>query len=117
MKYYSDLLKKPFDTVEELEKAEKEKKEQEFAIQKKNEERTLKAKEVEAAYKSYIETKKKAFKEIDDAYNNYIALRNKFVNDYGSFHMTYTNNDGEEKFTLTDAFNSMTDLINDLFSF
>ena len=37
------------------------------------------AKEVEAAFKAEME-----------AHNKYIELRNKFIKDYGSFHMSYT---------------------------
>jgi len=117
MKYYSELLKKPFDTVEELENAEKEKNEQINALKVKNEERTERAKEVENAYKKYIETKKKLFEEIDNSYNEYLKLRDKFVDDYGSFHMTYTNKDGEEKYSLTDAFKTVSDLFTELFGF
>lgn len=117
MKYYSDLLKKPFDTVEELEKAEQEKKEQINALAKKNDERKDRANEVQDAYKKYIEIKKKNFEEIDNAYNEYLKLRDKFVDDYGSFHMTYTNKDGEEKYSLSDAFKSINDIFTELFGF
>lgn len=117
MKYYSELLKRPFDTVEELENAEKEKKEQITALKVKTEERTTRAKEVENAYKNYIETKKKLFEEIDNSYNDYLKLRDKFVEDYGSFHMTYTNKNGDETYSLTDAFKTVNDVLTELFGF
>ena len=100
MKYYSELLHKPFTTVEELEKAEQEKREQLDALKVKTQERTIRAKEVENAYKNWVELKNKYFKEIDDAYEKYEELLNKFVKDYGSFHMTYTNENGVETYNL-----------------
>jgi multidrug resistance efflux pump len=84
MKYYSDILKKTFDTekacleaekahTDELALAEKQKKEL-------AETRKARAKEVE-----------NAFKDLQQAQKNYNELRNKFVKDYGSFHMTFSN--------------------------
>ncbi len=116
MKYYSELLKKPFDTVEELEKAEQEKKEQINALKKKNEERTTRAKEIENAYKSYLDTKKKAFEEIDNAYYHYLELRNKFVDDYGSFHMTFTDKDDNGNYSLSSSFEDVTRFFNEFFN-
>ena len=46
---------------------------------KKSAERAARAKEVEDAYKAEVE-----------AHAKYIKLRNQFVDDYGSFHMSYT---------------------------
>ena len=117
MKYYSDLLKRPFNTVEELEKAEQEKQEQINALKKKNDERKDRANEVQDAYKKYLEIKKKNFEEIDNAYNDYLKLRDKFVDDYGSFHMTFTNKDGNENYSLTDVFKDVNDIFTELFGF
>ena len=100
MKYYSELLHKPFDTVEELEKAESEKKAQLDALKDKTKERTKRAKEVENAYKNWVDLKEKYFNELDEAYEKYEELLNKFVKDYGSFHMTITNDNGVEKYNL-----------------
>ncbi len=100
MKYYSELLKRPFTTVEELEKAEQEKQAQIDALKVKTRERTTRAKEVENAYKNWVELKNKYFEEIDKAYEKYQELLNQFVKDYGSFHMTYTNENGVETYNL-----------------
>lgn len=83
MKYYSELLNKTFNSVEELEKAESETKrlEQERKIKEKQlrEERGNRAKEVEEAYKIANEAQKKANKLLAD-----------FIKDYGSFHTSIT---------------------------
>lgn len=75
MRYYSDTLKKLFETEEELKKAEVEFTEKHALELKKKEERVTRAKEVEEAYKKYLD------------------LRAKFVKDYGSYHMTITDKD------------------------
>lgn len=72
---YSKKLNKVFDTVAELEAAEKELSEKELAEKKKKEERSARAKEVEEAYKKVDEAKKVA----DD-------LLEAFIKDYGSYH-------------------------------
>ena len=77
MKYYSELLKRPFDTVEELEKAEQEKQAEIDALKVKTQERTTRAKEVENAYKNWVELKNKYFKEIDNAYEKYENAQNR----------------------------------------
>ena len=83
MKFYSDITKKLYDTSEALKKDEEaftnteaEKKAEEA---KKSAERAVRAKEVEDAYKAEVE-----------AHAKYIKLSNQFVDDYGSFHMSYT---------------------------
>lgn len=82
MKYYSDKIRKFYDTEEECVKAEKaytdkleaeERKKQELAAQRKT-----RAKEVEDARTAAIEAQK-----------NYKKLVNDFCKDYGSFHFTY----------------------------
>ena len=75
MRYYSDTLKKLYETEEELKKAEQEFNEKHALELKKKEERASRAKEVEDAYKKYLE------------------LRAQFVKDYGSYHMTITDKD------------------------
>lgn len=84
MKYYSETLKKIFDTPEDLKKAEKAHKEKLAVEEKKRAERSARAKEVEEAYKAYK-------KLLDD-----------FVKDYGSFHMTI--NDSRSLFDMFDPF-------------
>lgn len=75
MKYFSDKTKKVYETVEELETAEKEFDEREAKALALREERKARAHEVEDAYKHYLE------------------LRAKFIEDYKSFHMSLTDRD------------------------
>ena len=86
MKYYSEQLKKIFDSAAECEKAEadhkaaleeKERKQQELTAQRKE-----RAAEVESAYKEMIDAQKKFYK-----------LKGEFLKDYKSFHMTFSTQD------------------------
>ena len=94
--FYSKLLKKPFDTVDELTKAE---------------EKKSRAEEIKDAYAEFLKVREEAKKEVEAvetkanervraAKQNYLKLRDKFVDDYGGYHMTYTNSDGEESFDI-----------------
>ena len=80
--YYSEVLNKRFDTEEECLKAEKEYAEK-LAAQKEAEK---KAKDEKASRARAVEDAYKVFKDAEKAY---VELRNKFVEDYGQFHMTY----------------------------
>lgn len=73
MKYYSEKLKKVFDDVETLEKAE-------LTLVKKEEEE-----------KKLREERKVRAKEVEDAYKHFNELLNKFIKDYGSYHMSVDN--------------------------
>jgi len=73
--FYSEILKKYYDTEEECLKDENEWNEQHKAELAAKAEKTAKAKEVEEAYKKYIE------------------LRSEFIKKYGQFHMTLTDKD------------------------
>ena len=98
MKYYSEKTMKVYDKVEELNTAEKEYDEAHAAEIAKKKERKERAEEIDAARKEVIK-----------AQEHYDDLINKFVKDCGSYHTTYTKNDG----TLLSA----TDLIYKLFGF
>lgn len=89
MKYYSEKLRKTYDTEKACieaetayeEKIKKEKEEQEKLASTRKE----RANEVEEAYKAALDAQKK-----------YTELRNKFVADYGTWHMTISSqNDGD----------------------
>lgn len=97
MKYYSEKLNKIFNTEQECMDAEFEVKKAEnlARIQKEKEARELKekkdkeaaerkamAEKVEAARKAYLETQKAYRTELD-----------KFIKTYGSFHMSWNEND------------------------
>lgn len=132
MRYYSDLLEKTFDTVEELEKEESAKLELEKKLQVEKEKTATERKElahqVEEAYKNYIEvldinSKKlselqaQINKENREASNKYLELRNEFIEKYGSFHMTYKDktpkveiNEPVKQITFSDMFNDVFDL-------
>ena len=96
MKYYSETLNKVFENEKDCLNAEKEYEAKVEEDEKRKKEladsRKIRAKEVEDAYKAII-----------DAQKHYNNLKNKFVEDFGSFHMT---------FSTTDDFHS---LFSDLF--
>lgn len=93
MKYYSENLKKLFDTEKDLKEAEAK---YEVALKCKvdlKNEKKKRAEEVENAYKKTLEIKKEYAKKLDEAEAEFIKLKNNFVKDYGSFHMTYSSSD------------------------
>lgn len=94
MKYFSEVLKKNFDTEKaclDAEAAYKEKLEaEERRKQELAETRKQRAKEVEDAYKGILEAKE-----------TYRKLRNKFIEDYGSYHATFRTKDD---FSIDDLF-------------
>lgn len=104
--FYSKVLNKVFDSLDELKEEEKkhaavEAKKQELAATKK-----ARATEVEEAYKAYEQTKEKAYKEIADAEEKYLGLRNKFAKDFNGYHMTYAvDNAGKHSITFGDLIN------------
>ena len=74
MKYWSEVLRKPYDTEEELTVAENEYNERMDAIKRKEEEK---------------DTRKKA---VDDAYEAAYKLQREFLHDYGRY--SYSSNNG-----------------------
>lgn len=94
MKYFSELTKHVYDTIEELESAEKVEQEKLDAEAAKKAKRTEAAKAVEAA-----------FDEANKAYKHANELLKEFTNTYGSFHMSVKDVDSSS--SLFDAiFNS-----------
>lgn len=106
MKYLSEKLNKAFDTVEDLEKAEKEFAEKEAEKTKLVEVKKTRAKEVEDAYIEYQQVKEEAYNKIAEAEKKWIELRDAFAKDYGGYHMTYVNNNGDKKVTFDDIVRS-----------
>lgn len=90
MKYYSEITKTMFNTVEELQKAEaaviKREKEKADAEKAKAAQRATRAKEVEKAFKDAEAARRKAAKLLQD-----------FTKDYGYFHMSYSLDDTDEE--------------------
>lgn len=95
MKYYSEILKKTFDTEDECVKAEKLHEEEQtakkVAEELKANERKTRAEEVEAARKAMEEVQKDCAAKIDEAQKKYLDLRNAFVKDYGYYHYSTSN--------------------------
>lgn len=93
MKYYSEDLKKFFNTAEECEKAEavllKQRKEEEERKAKMASERATRAKEVEDA-----------LNKLNEARKDYDEKLRAFCQDYGSWHYTFTS----DKPDLSDIF-------------
>lgn len=97
MKYYSTDLKKFFDDAESCEKAEAEY--QKTVAEKEEKEKQLKAERKERA--AEVDN---AYKACKDAEKHYYELRNQFIQQYGSYHATYTNTDSTPFSSLFDMF-------------
>ncbi len=84
MKYYSELLKKCFDSAEECETAENKEltrlEQERQDNEKKIAEKKARAAEIESAYK-----------EMQNAKEKYNKLVSDFIKDYKSFHFTFSN--------------------------
>ena len=103
MKFYSETLRKLYDTEKELIEAEGAAKKAELEKLRKEKElketRATRAKEVEAAFKAADAARIKANQLLKD-----------FTKDYGSFHMTYTT-DNAETLDPSDTIKTFSDLI------
>lgn len=96
MKYYSESLKKVYDSEKECQDAEREYAEK-VAAEKAEREKLQKARkeraaEVESARQAYLEAQK-----------SYIELRNKFINDFGGWHMTVSTSTPRDLIDLFDT--------------
>ena len=92
--FKSDVTGKVYDSEEECLKAEKEHNELVVKQNKEKEERKEAADEIKVAYESYLNLRTENKKKEQEAYNKYLDLRNKFVDKYGSYHLTVsTKND------------------------
>ena len=78
MKYFSEKTKKMYDDVDALQKAEKDYDKAHELEEKKTQEKRNRAKDIE-----------KAYEEARQACGKYYDLVNKFINDYGSYHISY----------------------------
>ena len=91
MKFYSEKLNRLYDSEEELHKAEKEAEEQESkktALSKQKKER---AEEIRKAFQKSQDVRSQAIKDIKKADSEYNQLVQDFIRDYGSYHMSYYN--------------------------
>lgn len=91
MKYYSEVTKKMYDTVKDLEKAEKE-------IRDRNDERKVAAAAVEKAYNELVEARERYSKVLSD-----------FCSKYGAYHQSIKSTDSDSSWknlgTLLDLLN------------
>lgn len=118
MKYYSELTKKVYDTEDELNTAEESYKKAKELAQKEKEEKVALRKEeankVLDAYKESLAVRKECNEKITEADNKYFELRNEFIKKYGSWHMSYSNTDGNEEVSVADTLSFLGDFFNDL---
>lgn len=110
--FYSEKLKKYFNSEEECVSAEEAFDRQQQRQQQQKDaakaQRAADAKAVEAARQKVIDTKQTAAKAmqranslIDEAEKDYAAARKAFIEKYGSYHMTVSDDD-EEEFSIAD---------------
>lgn len=128
--YYSKLLNKPFNSVEELKAAEKEYYEAQNKKQTEVAEKKALAHKVEDSYEKYMTTLEEGNKQItefvekikkaqNEAYNSYLKDRNEFIDKFGSFHMTFvdkkpqvdTENNINIKKIYEDSLNNLFDVV------
>ena len=115
MKYYSEITKKLYETNEELVKAESDynlalkEKEDKLSLKKKEAQEVLDAyKEINKVYKEYQEK----LKAVEDVY---LKKRSEFIKKYGNWHMSYSDVNGVETYSLTDVFDSVSNLFKTFF--
>ena len=102
MKYYSEQLKKLFDTEADLTKAEQELKVKQEEQTKLAEAKKVRATEVEEAFKKTLDARKEAKEIIRKADEAYEQLKAQFIKDYGYFHMSFNDVDGKQVVTVND---------------
>lgn len=113
--FYSNVLKKVFSTLDELKEAEKKHRKEKETELKANEEKKLFAKRVEGLYKNYLDVADKANKQIAEAHDAYLKARKEFIDKYHSYHMSYYKDDDKSDVVVSDVFNSLSDIFQDLF--
>ena len=92
MKYYSDVTKQVYETVDALKEAEVKEEEKLAKVKLEKEERAAAAKEVEELFKKANEAYKEARHKMDE-----------FCKKYGSFHYTITDSNLPATKTLFDV--------------
>lgn len=93
MKYYSEITKQFYDDADACATAEDAAK---TAIEKQEAEKKALAEEKAARAKEVTE----AYKAVREAQKAYDELRNKFVRDYGYFHMSFTDPNEKSPFSF-----------------
>lgn len=110
--YYSRILNRPFDTLEDLKLAEKAFEEKNRIEFEKKQERKDAAAKVEAAYNDYLHLIATSEKAIQEARDYYYSLRADFIKKYGSYHQSYSDKDATECKKYDSLFDAMLDLFN-----
>ena len=96
MKYLSEITGEKYDTPDECIAEE-----QKYLAKKEAEKKA--AEEKANARKERAAEVNEAFKAAQEAQNHYIELRNKFVDDFGSFHATYSTKEPVENSKFFDS--------------
>lgn len=112
--FKSEITGKVYDSEEECLNAEKEHNELVLKQNKEKEERKASADEIKKAYEDYLALCKKNKESERESYNKYIDLRNKFVDKYGSYHLTVTQKDNLKP-VVDFGFNELDKLVNSFF--
>ena len=112
--FKSEITGKLYDSEEECLNAEKEHNELVLKQNKEKEERKSFADEIKKAYEDYLALCKKNKESERESYNKYIDLRNKFVDKYGSYHLTVTQKDNLKP-AINFGFNELDKLVNSFF--
>ena len=118
--FYSKVLNKPFNSLDELKKAEKDYLDEKKSLEEKSAKKREDAHLVEESYENYIDTMSKTNKDLgeymdkvkkiqNDAYNSFIEARNNFIEKYGSFHMTFVNKEPKVDTKGQDTLQTMCD--------
>ena len=108
--YFSEKLNKYFESKKECEAAEAAFDQEKIEKEKAKEARAEDATKVEEAYKNIFEVSKEAAQKMHEAEQEYYKARREFIDKYGSFHMTYSNENGEENVTVNDVFSAISKL-------
>lgn len=95
MKYYSEKLNALYNSQAELEEAE-------YAVEKAQKEKEERESKLKAERKARADEIKAALEQVESASKEYYDLVQKFVRDYGSFHLTV-----DEKSPFTSLFNML----------
>lgn len=109
MKYYSENLKKLFDSEEDLKKAEETQKAEDAKKAELSATKKQRAEEIEAAYKQILSVRQGCMKQIQDADDKYNKLVDAFVKDFGSYHFTYDSTNVQEPVKVSDVVDKMFD--------
>lgn len=112
--FKSEITGKVYESEQECLDAEKEHNELVLKQNKEKEERKASADEIKKAYEDYLALRKKNKESEGEAYSKYIDLRNKFVDKYGSYHVTVTQKNNLKP-TVDLGFNELDKLVNSFF--